>query len=451
MDLPTVLRRAFSPHFALASPNTPVLFALLARFALLGVSLRYMDFQRHHYHSQGLEALLLAHAVVTGHGFAFPYPNFIATAWVAPVYVWILSLGVLLFPAGGQGVVLFGQILNILFSAFTCYPIYLLGKRVFRAKLGLAAAWVWAFLPVAVLMPIAFTWDQSLAALTLTVLLVLTWDVAKSSSRRLWSGYGLLWGFAALTNPTLFVLFPFLILWTYLMRRKFSLPALSLIARATLFCVLALLPWTLRNWKQLGGFTFVKSNFGVEFWLGNNPEVKDIFSPMRHPFINSAELDQLVAMGELNYNRAKEKEALSFISSHPATFARLFLHRFVDTWTAFYDSKTDLYIKPLGVRPLYILFSSLFSMAAFCGWIVACRKHFLERLPLTICIAVFPLPYYLTHTSQRYRHPIDPIVTILAVIGTWWVIARLKRQANSTSVPAEENNPEAVLSLSLGT
>jgi hypothetical protein len=30
---------------------------------------------------------------------------------------------------------------------------------------------------------------------------------------------------------------------------------------------------------------------------------------------------------------------------------------------------------------------------------------------------VFPLLYYVTHTSLRYRHPIDPIVLLLTAVA----------------------------------
>ena len=39
----------------------------------------------------------------------------------------------------------------------------------------------------------------------------------------------------------------------------------------------------------------------------------------------------------------------------------------------------------------------------------------MESLPLAMCLIVFPIPYYITHTALRYRHPIDPLMTILAV------------------------------------
>jgi hypothetical protein len=47
---------------------------------------------------------------------------------------------------------------------------------------------------------------------------------------------------------------------------------------------------------------------------------------------------------------------------------------------------------------------------------------------LACAVIVFPVPYYVTHTSQRYRHPVDPVLTVLAVIGVLrlWELLRAR-------------------------
>jgi hypothetical protein len=36
--------------------------------------------------------------------------------------------------------------------------------------------------------------------------------------------------------------------------------------------------------------------------------------------------------------------------------------------------------------------------------------------PVIVFPLVFPVVYYLTHTSLRYRHPIDPVLMILTAV-----------------------------------
>jgi 4-amino-4-deoxy-L-arabinose transferase-like glycosyltransferase len=438
----TLSRSHGTPASLFSSSRTAALVAFLLRLAVLGISQNHIDIHLHHYQSTGLESVILAHALVSGHGYAFPYTNFAPTAWLAPVYVWVVTLGTLLFPTNGRMVTLCSQLLNILFSALTCCAIFILGKQLADRRTALLAAWAWAFLPVAILMPIAFTWDQSLAALQLTLLFIFSYQIARHSSPGLWCAYGLSWGVAALTNPSMFVLFPIFAVWFWLWRRKSRLSTAKPLIVATLGCILVLLPWTVRNWYRLGGFTFVKSNFGMELWLGNNPNVVHIWTPWLNPQGNEAEFDRLVSSGELNYNRSKEVEALSFIRSHPTRFAWLSLERILDNWTAYYDARYDNYIRPAGISYIYIFESTVFSLATLTGLITCLARDFLKWLPPAGAVLIFPIPYYLTHTSQRYRHPIDPILTVLAVCGILrlWELSRSGQ--NGREAPERGANQE---------
>jgi hypothetical protein len=227
--------------------------------------------------------------------------------------------------------------------------------------------------------------------------------------------------------------------WLYIARHKLQLPTLKPLATSVLACVLVLLPWTVRNWYQLGGFTFVKSNFGVELWLGNNPQVQEVWSPQRNPLGDNRELEHLVTVGELKYGHEKQAEAISFIQGQPAKFVRHGLLCFLDIWTDYFDSREDFFIQPSGLRPFYIVFCALFSLAAWTGMIALLRKDWLRWSPLACAVLLYPLPYYVTHSSQRYRHPIDPILTVLAVVGVShvWNLDGPRTSGNQKAVESE--------------
>ena len=48
---------------------------------------------------------------------------------------------------------LVSQAIDISFAAFTCWPIYAIGTKVFGRRIGIASAWIWALLPTAVYIP----------------------------------------------------------------------------------------------------------------------------------------------------------------------------------------------------------------------------------------------------------------------------------------------------------
>jgi hypothetical protein len=223
-------------------------------------------------------------------------------------------------------------------------------------------------------------------------------------------------GVAALTDPSLCVLLPFLGLWLVIDHRKNTLPPKMYYATAAILFLLLLLPWTMRNHSQFGKYFFVKSNFGLALWLGNNPDSKEIYSPNQYPAVNARELHELQSRGEVGYMKLKQREALDFICANPSGFFSRCYYRFVDTWTGNYDSSLDPYIRKMQLRLPYIEYLTLFSALAFAGLGIALMSAAWDSLPLAFCVLLFPIPYYLTTSELRYRHPIDPVLAILAVV-----------------------------------
>ena len=419
------------------SPAFVVTVAFGVRMIFLWLSHYHEDRSHPAFETVGLESKLLALSLAHGKGFSGPYPGYdLVTACIAPVYPFLWAAGIKLLHLGSFGATLFAQVMNCAFSAGTGWPIFAIGKRVFGEKIGLASAWLWTFSPYAILLALEWTWDQSLAALTLALIVWATFGLAQSTSPLPWTGYGLLWGFAALVNPTLCLLLPFFLGWLIVRHGGFRGPAIALAARAALVFVLAVLPWTIRNYFAIDGVVFVKSNFGMEFWLGNNPAVKEVYAPELHPASNASERLLLVFSGEPNYNRAKERQAVSYIEKDPRVFIKNLFDRLLDTWAATYDSRVDPWILALHLSRADVGFCAAFSVFSFAGLILALHSNLLDSLPLAMCLALFPIPYYITHTALRYRHPIDPFMTILTVFAAAQLAAlATKSPSHPASVP----------------
>src|ERR1700747_3697181 len=156
---------------ALRSPLTAVAAALLLRLLFL-----YLAYQAGGiFFAVGQEAGNVAWALALGRGFSAPLNGMQGpTAWVAPVYPALLALGFKLLSMNPYRVVIFGQVLNSIFSALTCWPIYLTARKLFSPRVALASCWTWALLPTAILFPLEWIWDQSLSALLLSALICAT-------------------------------------------------------------------------------------------------------------------------------------------------------------------------------------------------------------------------------------------------------------------------------------
>ena len=401
------------------APGLAVVAAFLLRISLLCWIHRDHDAHQSLFFPVSYEMWRVAASVAQGHGFASPWVGIPGpTAWAAPVYAYLLALDMKLFHMSDYAVPIVAQAFNCLFSALTCWPIYALGKRVFNARVGLLSSWLWVFLPMAVLFPLEWLWDPSLSAFLLTVLLYMTFALQERSSSLHWMGYGLLWAVAGLTNPALGILFPFLLGWLAVQRSKNSLPWRGQLAKAVLILILGLLPWTVRNYRVFHQIIPIKSTFGLTLYFGNNPGIRNGVFPRHRAYdLTKEDYQQFAQQGEPAFMKVKQRQAIEFIKAHPLAFLEACFDRFVDAWTGTSEVPWDRWIFLLGVGKAYIAFTTAFSLLAFAGLFFACRTSWPQAAPFLFAIVLFPAPYYVTHSYLRYRHPIDPVLTILAVFA----------------------------------
>ena len=101
----------------------------------------------------------IAFALATGKGFSSPLRvDTGPTAWLTPVYPAIVAGFFKLLRTYTFAAFEATALLNILFSALTCIPIYFAGKRVGGIGVGALAAWLWAIFPAAVMIPFEWVW-----------------------------------------------------------------------------------------------------------------------------------------------------------------------------------------------------------------------------------------------------------------------------------------------------
>lgn len=376
----------------------------------------------------------IAYSIANRKGFSSPFQRDTGpTAWLAPVYPYLLAgifklLGVYTLPS------FFAALsLNILFSASTCVPIFFAGKRIAGLGAASAAAWLWALFPNAIIIPFEWIWDTSLSALLAAALLWATLELAESRPLRDWCLYGLLWGFALLTNPAVALLFPFLLGWAaYHSRRhdhdraKLAGPALTL-ALAVLCC----LPWTVRNYIQFHSFIPLRSNFAFELYIGNNENYDDQNRLRPGAITQDREILRYLHMGETAFMQEEKRKALAFIVAHPRIESWLIAERFVDFWTGSATPLAAFRQADSNWLRFILLSNDAAPILAFLGIAVLLVRRNPYAFPVTAVPLVFPVLYYVTHTSLRYRHPIDPVVLLLAAIGgqaLWHWVTRGSRK-----------------------
>lgn len=418
MNIPRPIRRA-TPSLALV-----LVVALAARVGYLWYRISVTP----HYDLATISFLYepgnIAYSLATGAGFSSPFrvPTG-ATAWQAPIYPLLLSLIFRLFGTYTLTSYIAAVSFNILCSLLACLPIYAAGKRIAGRSVGLLAACLWAVFPNAFVIPTDWIWDTCLSALFAATILWATLALADSHRLLDWFGYGLLWGLALMTNPTLLSALPFLLGWTIFrtLRSHNNGADLNTVGRRAIFSLLVIglccIPWTIRNYVVFRAFIPIRSVLGLQLWLGNNDAYKDRFPGQLHPLDNAAERERYVALGEVAYMRDKQALAVHWILSHPLREAQLFGQRFAATWAGTSTPWRDFFsTNSLFIR---IVFLSNISAAIFglAGLVILFVKRNPYAFPVATLPVIFPFAFYLSQALLRYRHPIDPIVMILCAVS----------------------------------
>jgi len=220
-----------------------------------------------------------------------------------------------------------------------------------------------------------------------------------------------------MTNPSLGSLFPFLLGWAAYRVYCRNRSARSLLAPAFALCIafLCCIPWTLRNYTVFHRLVPLRSNFPLELYIGNNENYDD-----KHPhypgFVTKErETLRYFRLGENAFMDEELRKAKAFIVTHPRVELKLFSYRFAEFWTGLPNVMRTFMEADWLVRTLVVC-ALLSGLGATAGLLLLLKRRSMYAFPLSVYPLVFPVLYYITHNSLRYRHPIDPALLLLASI-----------------------------------
>jgi hypothetical protein len=173
----------------------------------------------------------------------------------------------------------------------------------------------------------------------------------------------------------------------------------------------------------------LKSNFATELRIGNNPLAPDAAAAAvmdLHP--SFSELALYKRLGEISYVDWCGQQARQFIRDHPAAFMKLVLRRVLIFWTSSEDSPWTGSLKTgWHWQTLKRIVSCSWGITALLGLLAG--RYCADFMLLFLTMATYPLPYYLTHVTNRYRMPLEPIMAILIAYALLWTWRRFHRAA----------------------
>jgi 4-amino-4-deoxy-L-arabinose transferase-like glycosyltransferase len=392
---------------------TIVAWGFALRIAVIVLSHTYKIRTSENHFGFGYETGRIARSLVLGQGFSNPFHGITGpTAWEAPLYPFVVAA---VFKIAGIYTRLSAFILlslNSFFSALTIIPVYLIARKIFGARVALWSAWTWALLPYAMNWAIRWVWETSLTALLLTTAFWLTLEIADAEGprlRNLWLAYGLLWGVIALTNPSCCIFLPFAGLWACFQLGQRKQPWLAMATISGIIFLALITPWEIRDYRMFHKLMPIRGNGGAELRLGNGPGAQGLCMVELHPSQHPPQLDLYREMGEVAYVQMRKQQAAEWMRAHPWQTATLWMKKIVYYWAGI-PNGSNTWIGVQGKNSMYLAW----SVMAWWGLGRMLRKKMKAGFLFAALLVTYPAIYYVIFPQFRYRHPIEPVMLILA-------------------------------------
>ncbi|MBN1433167.1 hypothetical protein JW921_00290, partial [Candidatus Fermentibacterales bacterium] len=179
--------------------------------------------------------------------------------------------------------------------------------------------------------------------------------------------------------------------------------------------LVAVSPWMIRNWIEMGEPLLFPTKGALNLWMRNHPEVlemeglgtagESVSTLRRADLLEYPDFED--APGEIERSRQIQGRALGFIAANPVYFARLSLDRFLAFMSPAGTTAGGFASRAIG----YALYVPILLIAV---WQVVRNA----RDPAVVLLAVVFLAYAalhaLAHGGVRYRLPVDGCLIMLA-------------------------------------
>ncbi len=206
-----------------------------------------------------------AHFFSRGEGYLNPYAGTPTAAW-PPGYPAFLGT---VFRIFGEGVWQTASA-NLVLALLTVVVVYAIGLMLFDQRTALVAAGAVALWPGQIYFT-SLTLSEPLFTFLFALATLLLFAVPRATAWRggLIIAFGVVTGLAVFTRGQAVLLIPLAVAAWGMMGFRWQ-PALRWGALATVVLAVMLIPWAVRNQRQIGTPVVVSTNFGPNLWIGNH-------------------------------------------------------------------------------------------------------------------------------------------------------------------------------------
>jgi hypothetical protein len=393
----------------------------------------------HYKHPVLWENGMIADNIYGGRGFSANFSLPIEpTSWQAPGYPYMITASWLLF-GQGPAAYLFISVVQCLLLASMIWPMTALSRRWFPTIPILVVQ------VLTVLGPLYLWYGTRIhhTAFVMALYPWVLWGWLECVQKGRWQAFlvGAGTGLFALLQPVILGAFGIigLVLLGQAVRKRYWEKVILLLI-AGLAVLMTLTPWTIRNYQVHGRLLLIKSSFGKEFWMGNNPnatgtgyalggaeEITNVYPPKCFEFRGK--------VSEIKLMNAMQQEATAWIKTNPRKFLSLTAHKIIWFWTLPPKDRVRSTgdAEALLFRGVYMTYWVALIALAITG--CALRRPSSEYLwILALYIFFYSTVYGLTHVGQaRFRGEIEFLFLPAAASGIFLILRGLSTRWFSAS------------------
>lgn len=345
----------------------------------------------------------------------------------APLYPYFLGVLQVIF---GDDLWLI-RLVQIALGAVSCVFVFRAGRDWFSREAGIAAGLMLSCYAPAIFFD-ALIEKSILDLFLLSLLLMLLGGILQREASSLWLAVGAVLGLLGLSRENALVLAPVLLIWIALyFSEKSAQSRLRMAAMCVAGLLLVLVPVGLRNLSVGGEFKLTTSQFGPNFYIGNNPGADGTYESVKNtigePQLEGGDAARLAerALGrELTPGEVSDywfHRSLEYIRSQPIGWLRLLAKKWLMVWNAReVEDSDDFYINRQWSWLLWGLgwishFGVLAPLAAMGAFVAVSQRRKLWLLHAMIVALALGVAFF--YVFGRYRYPLVPLLVLFAGAG----------------------------------
>lgn len=300
------------------------------------------------------------------------------------------------------------RVVQIILGSLSSIMIYILGRSIFNAKVGILASFISVLYPFFIYYT-GFELTETLFIFLLILVILYLVKAAENPHPKNFVLAGILLGLASLCKPTMlaFVLLAIGGLLFIHQQKGRILP--GLVGLLLLFAI-TVAPWTIRNYLVLHKFIPGTTMGGLVLYAGNNPLNKSGGGIEGVDYILPKEVN---ALDESERDEFLYHKAIEYIKAYPGNFLKLAVIKFSRVWRL-YPYAPQFSASKYNIVSL--LSYGLILPFSIAGMILSLRK-WKKCLFLYLVILYFTFFHMVSIGSVRYRAPIMPYIIIFAGYG----------------------------------